>query len=53
MISHNENGGTSPTASSMRWCHDITIWDNNLVVTDAGNNRIMIWELEFRLNLFL
>jgi hypothetical protein len=44
MISRNENGGASPTASSMRWCHDITIWDNNLVVTDAGNNRIMIWE---------
>ncbi|MFM7406042.1 MAG: hypothetical protein ACKO3K_05095 [Cuspidothrix sp.] len=44
MNSRNENGGGSPTASSMRWCHDITIWDDNLVVTDAGNNRIMIWQ---------
>lgn len=44
MISRNENGGGSPTAASMRWCHDITIWKDNLVVTDAGNNRIMIWE---------
>ncbi|MBD2292764.1 hypothetical protein H6G06_04510 [Anabaena sphaerica FACHB-251] len=44
MISRNENGGGSPTASSMRWCHDITIWDDNLVVTDAGNNRVMIWD---------
>ncbi|MFM5896944.1 MAG: hypothetical protein ACKO8W_05455 [Dolichospermum sp.] len=44
MISRNENGGGSPTASSMRWCHDITIWNHNLVVTDAGNNRVMIWE---------
>ncbi|MCJ8283664.1 MAG: hypothetical protein MJK14_28755 [Rivularia sp. ALOHA_DT_140] len=43
MESRDENGGSSPTASSMRWCHDITIWDNNLVVTDAGNNRVMIW----------
>jgi hypothetical protein len=44
MISRNENGGGSPTAASMRWCHDMTIWDGNLVVTDAGNNRVMIWE---------
>ena len=44
MISRNENGGSSPTAASMRWCHDITIWSGNLVVTDAGNNRVMIWE---------
>jgi hypothetical protein len=44
MIFRNENGGGSPTASSMRWCHDITLWDNNLVVTDAGNNRVMIWD---------
>jgi len=40
----DENGGGSPTASTMRWCHDITVWDNNLVVTDAGNNRVMIWQ---------
>ena len=44
MISRNENAGDSPTAASMRWCHDITMWDDNLVVTDAGNNRVMIWE---------
>ncbi|MBD2505422.1 NHL repeat-containing protein [Anabaena azotica] len=44
MISRNENGGGSPTAASMRWCHDIAIWDDNLVVTDAGNNRVMIWQ---------
>lgn len=44
MISRNENGGGSPTAASMRWCHDITIWNGNFVVTDAGNNRVMIWE---------
>jgi hypothetical protein len=44
MISRNENGGGSPTAASMRWCHDMAIWDDNLVVTDAGNNRVMIWQ---------
>ncbi|KYC37360.1 hypothetical protein WA1_48025 [Scytonema hofmannii PCC 7110] len=44
MMSRNENGGGSPSASSMRWCHDITFWGDNLIVTDAGNNRVMIWQ---------
>jgi NHL repeat len=44
MFSRNENGGGTAGASSMRWCHDITFWQENLVVTDAGNNRVMIWE---------
>ncbi|RAM49279.1 MAG: hypothetical protein C6Y22_23305 [Hapalosiphonaceae cyanobacterium JJU2] len=44
MTLRNENGGGSPSASSMRWCHDITFWGENLVITDAGNNRVMIWE---------
>ena len=43
MRSRNENSGGTPSASSMRWCHDITFWGENLVVTDAGNNRVMIW----------
>lgn len=44
LISRHENGGGAPTAASMRWCHDMTIWDDNLVVADAGNHRVMIWE---------
>ncbi len=44
MFSRNENGGGTASASSMRWCHDITFWGENLVVTDAGNNRVMLWE---------
>ncbi|MEH2014816.1 hypothetical protein [Nostoc sp.] len=44
MISRNENGGASATAASMRWCHDITFWGENLVVSDAGNHRVMIWQ---------
>lgn len=44
MVSRNENGGASPTASSMRWPHSITFWEDNLVLIDAGNNRAMIWE---------
>ncbi|MEM7555265.1 MAG: hypothetical protein AAF378_14415 [Cyanobacteria bacterium P01_A01_bin.84] len=44
MKSRDENGGASAGASSMRWCHDIAIWDGDLAVTDAGNNRVMVWE---------
>lgn len=44
MFSRNENGGGTASASSMRWCHDITFWGENLVVSDAGNNRVMIWD---------
>ncbi|WP_017656014.1 hypothetical protein [Fortiea contorta] len=44
MISRDENGGGFPTAASMRWCHDITFWGDDLVITDAGNHRVMIWE---------
>lgn len=44
MMSRDENGGDTASASSMRWCHDITVWEENLVVTDAGNNRVMIWQ---------
>ena len=40
----NENDGGSPTAASMRWPHSLTLWQGNLVVADAGNNRLMIWQ---------
>ena len=40
----DENGGGEPTARSMRWPHAITTWCGNLCVTDAGNNRILVWD---------
>jgi hypothetical protein len=40
----DENGGGTPTARSMRWPHAITTWCGTLCVTDAGNNRILIWD---------
>lgn len=42
-ISRHENGGGEPSARSMRWPHAIAIWQGNLCVADAGNNRVMIW----------
>lgn len=40
----DENGGASPTARSMRWPHAVARWGERLCVTDAGNNRILIWD---------
>ena len=28
----------------MRWPHGVTLWMGKLCVTDAGNNRIMVWD---------
>lgn len=39
----DENAGAEPSAMSMRWPHGITVWRGNLCVSDAGNNRVMIW----------
>ena len=44
MSCRNENGGGEATAASMRWPHAITFWEERLVLTDAGNNRVMIWD---------
>lgn len=43
MARRDENGGGEPSASSMRWPHAISLWGSALVVADAGNNRIMVW----------
>jgi hypothetical protein len=40
----DENGGGTPTHRSMRWPHAITLWRGNLCVSDAGNNRILVWD---------
>lgn len=38
----NENGGATASASSLRWPHAFSVWGENFVVADTGNNRIMI-----------
>jgi hypothetical protein len=44
MTTRHENGGGTPTASSMRWGHSLAVWQGNLVLVDAGNNRVLIWD---------
>ena len=40
----DENAGGEPNAMSMRWPHGIAMWRGHLCISDAGNNRIMIWK---------
>ncbi|PCI19449.1 MAG: hypothetical protein COB62_05515 [Piscirickettsiaceae bacterium] len=43
-VTRDENAGDEPNAMSMRWPHGIGIWGGHLCISDAGNNRIMIWK---------
>jgi hypothetical protein len=44
LFTRDENGGGEPSLASMRWPHALAIWAGRLCVTDAGNNRIMVWD---------
>ena len=44
LTSRSDNGGGSASASSLRWPHDLAVTGGNLMVADAGNNRILVWE---------
>lgn len=39
----DENGGEAPNPASMRWPHGICFWRGHLCVSDAGNNRILVY----------
>ncbi|MEM6785934.1 MAG: hypothetical protein AAF928_04100 [Myxococcota bacterium] len=39
----SDNGGGDVDARTMRWPHDLAVCGDALVVTDAGNNRLMVW----------
>ena len=40
----DENAGAGASALGMRWPHGIAVADRRLLISDAGNNRIMVWE---------
>ncbi|MBU6450374.1 MAG: hypothetical protein KGS72_01250 [Cyanobacteria bacterium REEB67] len=43
-VTRDENAGSDASAMSMCWPHGIAIWNGKLCVSDAGNNRVMIWQ---------
>jgi len=46
----DENAGTDVSPSGMRWPHGVVRWNGKLVVSDAGNNRVMIWLMTPQIN---
>jgi len=46
----DENAGADAGAVGMRWPHGIAMWGDELVVGDAGNNRVMGWRARPRDN---
>ncbi len=42
-ICRDENAGASPGALGMRWPHGVARIGSSVLVSDAGNNRIMVW----------
>ncbi|MAL43281.1 MULTISPECIES: hypothetical protein [Pseudomonadota] len=39
----HENAGQEVGPAGMRWPHATAFWNGHFAVTDAGNNRVMLW----------
>jgi hypothetical protein len=44
LATRDDNGGVEAGPAGLRWPHDLAIWNGNLVVADAGNNRLLVWD---------
>lgn len=44
MTTRDENAGGEVGAVGMRWPHGLASWRGMLAVSDAGDNRIMLWD---------
>jgi hypothetical protein len=42
-VTRDENAGEGAGPLGMRWPHGIAVMDDAILVSDAGNNRIMVW----------
>jgi hypothetical protein len=42
-MTRDENAGGAPDRASMRWPHGICFWRGHTCVSDAGNNRILVY----------
>jgi len=43
-VTRDENAGRDAGSLGMRWPHSVVSIDGKLLVSDAGNNRIMVWD---------
>jgi len=44
MVTRSDNAGGDAGPGSLRWPHGLTLWGGDLAVSDAGNNRVLIWD---------
>jgi len=44
MSTRSDNAGDAAGPGSLRWPHGLAVWAGDLVVSDAGNNRLLIWD---------
>ncbi|MDJ0867752.1 MAG: hypothetical protein QNK03_16730 [Myxococcota bacterium] len=44
LVSRSDNGGVGVGPSGLRWPHDLAVHEGNLLVGDAGNNRLLLWD---------
>ncbi len=44
LVTRDENAGLDPGPLGMRWPHSVVSLGEKLLVSDAGNNRVMVWE---------
>ena len=44
MVTRDENAGRDPGPLGMRWPHSVVAIGEKILVSDAGNNRIMVWD---------
>lgn len=42
--SRSDNSGDDANACTFRWPHDLTVWEGCLCLSDAGNNRVLVWD---------
>lgn len=40
---HRDENAGGVSAATLRWPHAVALWRGRLCVTDAGNNRVLIW----------
>jgi hypothetical protein len=43
MVTRDDNAGASGSPVGMRWPHTVVVADGRIMVADAGNSRIMVW----------
>ncbi len=43
LTSRCDYGGTEVGPTGLRWPHDLALLDGGLLVSDAGNNRVLVW----------